>query len=131
MFCGKVAGQANGSVRAFAGIGVENVCAVGCKNLLALDRNVGGHAESDGKAFGGAQHGVGDAGVSAGGIEQDFSCSKLTAAAALGDDVGGGAIFDGATGIVPFGLTQKCDSRQMIGELIETQQGRVANAIVQ
>ena len=84
-----------------------------------------------GKSFGRAQHGVGDAGVAAGGIEQNLAGAQLPAAASLGDDVGGGAIFHRSAGVIPFGLTQKCYARQVAGERIQTQQRSVADALDQ
>ena len=84
-----------------------------------------------GKSFGRSQHGVGDAGVAAGGIEQNLAGTQLTAAAGFGYDVGGGAILDRSAGVIPLGLTQKCYARQVGGERIETQQRSVADPLDQ
>ena len=51
--------------------------AVGGEDVLALGGDVGGHAEGDGEALRGAEHGVGDAGVAAGGVEESFAGGEL------------------------------------------------------
>src|SRR5450631_2293150 len=131
MLGGELAGQADGAVGAIGGIGIKNVGAIAMQDLLALARNVFRHAQGDGESFGRSQHGVSDASVAAGGVEKNFAGAKLTAAAGLGDDVGGGAIFDRSAGVVPFGLTQKCYARQVGGERVQTQQRSVADALEQ
>ena len=67
---GQGAGLADGAVGAVGGVGPDDLGAVGGEDVFALRRDVGGHAERDGKAQRGAQHGVGDAGVAAGGVQQ-------------------------------------------------------------
>src|ERR1700742_421455 len=66
-FCGVLgdesAGAADGAVGAVGGVGPEDVGAVGGEDVFALGRDVGGNAEGDGEAHGGAEHGVGNAGV--------------------------------------------------------------------
>ena len=73
---GKFAGLANGAVGAIGGIGINNVRAIGAQNLFALGGNILRHAQGDGKSFSRSEHGVGDAGVAAGGIEQNFAGSE-------------------------------------------------------
>src|SRR5580693_3341785 len=99
-----LASHADGAVGTFAGIGVENVRAVGAQNLLSFSRNILRHAQRDRKSFGRAEHGIGNSGVAAGGVEQSLAGTELTAAAAFGNNVGRGAIFHRAAGVVPFGL---------------------------
>ena len=89
------------------------------------------HAQRHRKSLSRAQHGIGNASVAAGGVEQDFAGSELAIAAAFGDDVGGGAVFHGATGVVPFGLAQKCHAGKMRGKAIKAQQRSVADAVQQ
>src|SRR6266478_3536532 len=71
--------RADGAVRAVGGIGINNVGAVGVENSLAFDGNVFRHAQRDRKTFGSADHGVGDSGIAAGGVEQSFPGSKFSA----------------------------------------------------
>ena len=80
-----------------------------------------------GKPCGGADHGVGDAGISAGGIEQDFAGAEFSAGAGLGDDVRGGAVFHRSAGVVPLGFAQQLDSGQIASETFQAQQRSVAD----
>src|SRR5271166_1399007 len=81
------------TVRAFARFGVEDLCTVGLQNSLALDRDVGGYAEGHAKAAGGTQHGIGDSGVAAGGIEQTLAAPHTAVAESLLHNAGGGPVF--------------------------------------
>src|SRR5258708_21225574 len=128
---GKFASRADGAVGAIAGIGINNVRAIGAENLLTFGGDILRHAECDGKSFSSAEHGIGDAGVAAGGIEQNLAVAELATATAFGDDAGGGAIFHRSAGIVPFGLAQKCDAGKMRSELVKAQQRSVADAVEQ
>src|SRR5258708_13409131 len=103
---GKFASGADGAVGAVAGIGINKVCAVRAQNPFAFGGNILRHAECDGKSFSRAQHGVGDAGVAAGGIEQNLAVAELATATPFGDDAGGGPILPQAPAPVPFALTQ-------------------------
>ena len=46
----------------------------------------------------------------------------------VGDDGGGGAVFDGAAGVGPLGLAEDLDAGQMGRQLLEPDQRRVADA---
>ena len=92
-----------------------------------------GMQSSDGEAQRCAQHGVGDAGVAAGGVEQGLAGAELDRSAALWrrDDGGGCAVLDGAAGIAPLGLAEDLDAGEVRGEAVEPQQRRVADAVEQ
>ena len=94
--------------------------AVSAQNAFALIGNIRGHAEHDWEAFGSAEHGVCDAGVAAGGIEQNFSAGQCAGLLGGGYDAGGGAVFYRSTGVGPLGLTENLDSRQMGGQSFQT-----------
>ncbi len=64
-----------------------------------------------GKAQGRAQHGEGDAGVAAGGVEEGLAGSEQAACAGIADDGRGGAVLDAAAGVGPLGLGEKGDAR--------------------
>ncbi len=64
-----LAARADGAVGAFGRIAENHLRAVGFQDALALDGGVGGQAELHFVAAGGADHGVGDAGIAAGGVE--------------------------------------------------------------
>src|ERR1700682_3427827 len=135
---GILARDLDGAVGALGGIGVNDICAVCLQNPFSLGRNILRHAERDRKSESSAEHGVGDAGVAAGGIQQNLSGSEFARGASFGHNAGGGTIFDGSPGVVPFGLAQKvdvgklCIGRLPIGKIaderVERQQGRVADA---
>src|ERR1700691_1459409 len=99
MLGGEFAGLADGAIGAVVRIGIDNVCSVNAQNLLAFGGNVLRHAERYGKSLSRAQHGIGNAGVAAGGVKQSSAGSELTAAAAFGNDVGRGAVFHGTAGV--------------------------------
>src|SRR6202043_377038 len=99
--------------------------------LFALARNVFRHAQGDWEAFGRAKHGVSDAGVAAGGIEQNLAVTQLTVAVGFADDVGRGSILHRSAGVIPFRLTQKCYARQVASERIQAQQRSVADPLNQ
>src|SRR6185437_13079977 len=97
---GELAGLADGAVGSVGGVGPDDLGAVGGEDVLALLGDVGGDAEGDGKVQRGAQHGVGDAGVAGGGVEQaacgaGFRLVEFEQAALFGvdDDGGGGAVL--------------------------------------
>src|ERR1700683_2431058 len=90
MLMGQFARPTNRAIGPVARIGVQNVGAIAQQNLLALARDVFWHAQRDRESFGCAQHGISDAGVAAGGIEQNLPGPQLTAAAGFGPGVGGG-----------------------------------------
>ncbi len=81
-----------------------------------------------GNPFGGAEHGIGDSGIAAGGVEKNLAGAKLTGAAGLGDDVGGSAVFDGSAGVIPFRFAQKGYARQVASERIEAEQRGISDA---
>src|SRR5260370_33011510 len=123
--------QADCAISTVGWIGIKNVGAVALQDLFAFARNILRYAESAGKSFGRAQHGIRDPSIAAGGIEQNLPGTELAAASGFGDDVSGGAIFNRSAGIVPFGLTQKCYTGQVGGERVETQEGSVADTLDQ
>ena len=70
--CGEdLLAETNRSVGAFAGIGKHHFRAVGFQNLFAFMRGIGGQAQFRAVALDGADHRIGDAGVAAGGVEQN------------------------------------------------------------
>ena len=95
--------------------------------MLALLRGVVGQAELDLISFVCADHGVGDAGVAAGGIEDDFAGGELAGALAFQDHVEGGAVLDGAAGIEKLGLGVDLDAGEVGGDAVEADEGGVAD----
>ena len=78
----------------------------------------------DGEAERRAEHGEGDAGVAAGGVEQGFAGSEQAAGAGIADHGRGGAVFDAAAGVGPLRFGQQRDALKAADDLVEPQQGR-------
>src|SRR5579872_569421 len=123
--------HANGAVGALARIGVHDVGSVSLQDFFSLRRDILRHAERHWKSLGCAQHRVGNAGVPAGGVEQNLPCREAAAAAAFGNDAGGGTIFHRAAGVVPFGFAQQSYFRLKRRKMLETEQWGVADALHQ
>jgi hypothetical protein len=101
------------------------------QDLFAFAGDILGHAESDREPLGRAEHGVGDSGISAGGIEQNFTGTQQAFAAAFGNDVSGSAVFNGSAWVVPFGLTQEYYAGQIASNLVEAKERRVSDTLDQ
>src|SRR4029077_21109494 len=86
--------HADRAIGSVAGICIDDVRAVGVQDSLPFLRNIFRHAERNWNALGGADHGVGNASVAAGGVEQNLAGSYPSAAFCLGDDVGRGAVLN-------------------------------------
>ena len=99
--------------------------------MLALERNIFRHAQRHWESLGCAEHGISNAGIAAGGVEQNSPGTHLPAAPRLGHNMPGRTIFDRATGVTPFGLTQKCNTGQVAGERVEAYQRGISDALDQ
>src|SRR4029079_8443242 len=116
---------ADGPVRTICRIGVDNFRAIREQNSLALDRNILRHAQRDRKSLRRADHGISNASVSAGGIEENFAVGKFSSTASLSHDVPRGAVFDRSARVAPFGFTENLDVRELAPDALQTQQWRV------
>ena len=121
------AAEADGAVGAFGGVAVDGLGAVRFEDFLALLGGVGGEDELHLVSAVGADHGVGDAGIAAGGVEDRAGVVELAGAFAVEDHVGGGAVLDGAAGVEVFGLGEDLDTGEFGGNLVETQEWGVAD----
>ena len=108
-----LAAHADGAVGAFAGIAEDHLRAVGFQDAFALDGGVGRQAQLDLVAAIGADHGVGDAGVAAGGVQDDALGIQAAGALAIQDHVEGGAVLHGAAGVEVFGLGEDLDAGEL------------------
>ena len=129
--CGELAGLADGTVRAISGRSPDDFRTVSGEILFALGRDVGGNAEGDGEVEGGAEHGVGDPGVTTGGVEQAGPPAEEIAAQSVDDDGRCGAILNRATGVEPFGFAEDLDAWEVACELVQSHEGCVADALKQ
>ena len=125
---GQFAGAADGAVGTLIGVGPVDLGAVGAQDPLALRRHAGGHGQVDREAQRRAQHGEGDAGVAAGGVEQGFAGREQAARDGVAHHGGRGAIFDAAAGIGPLRLGQKGDAFEAAHRLLDADEGRVPDA---
>ena len=101
--------------------------AVSLQDALALGRNIFRHAEGNGKIFCRTDHGIGDTGIAAGGIEKRNSRAELSRGSAFGNNAGRSPVFDRPAGVVPLGLAQKLQGRKATRNSIEAQKRSVAN----
>jgi hypothetical protein len=76
-----------------------------------------------------AQHGVRNAGVAAGGVEQAATRAELLALERVKHDSGRGAVFDGASRIIPFRLPENLDAGKGRREAFQAEQGRIADPL--
>src|SRR5438132_1495186 len=86
-------------------------------------------ARRTGKRSAGAEHGVGDACVATGRVEEYLTGSEFPQPASLGQDISRGPVFDRSSGIEPLGLAQDLHVRQVASQGFEPYQGRVANTL--
>ena len=128
--CGvEFARDANGAVGAVGRIGINNVGAIGLQNALALNGNIFRHAQRDRKSLRGADHGVSDAGVAAGGIEQNFPGTEFSAGASLATMFDAARSFTDPPGLYHSALPSKLDSGQVASETLQAQQWSIADEL--
>ena len=116
-----------GAVGALGRVGQHQLGAVRQETLLALGAGVSREGELDAVAALGADHGVGDAGVAAGGVDQDLVLRQQPAPLAVQDHRHRRAVLDAAAGVVPLGLGKHLDAHAGLGHPAERQQRRVAD----
>ena len=92
-------------------------------------RRVGGQAQLDLVALQRADHGVGDAGIAAGGVEQGAVVGQPAGPLAIQDHVQPGAVFHRPAGIEELRLGVDFDARKLRIQLRQAQQRRVADLI--
>ncbi len=97
--------------------------------MLAFRRSTFGQAERDGIAQRGTDHGVGDTGVAAGGVQNCFAGMQIAAENAFANHGQRGAIFYGAAGIEPFGLRVKFNIFKFTADASQAQQRSIADAV--
>ena len=110
----------NGAIGAVARIGINNIRAVGSQNACALKGNVGGHAQRDRKSLRSADHSVGNPGVAAGRIQQNFSTDEFSVSTRLCNDVCRGAVLHRSSWIEPLRFSEKLDARHTPRHTLET-----------
>jgi hypothetical protein len=113
------------SVRALGGIGHDDLRAVGVEDALALGPGRRGQAEGHSEAERGAQHGVGNAGVAARGVEEP-PARQETAPVRVNNDPSRGAILHAAAGILRLELRVHGDAFRR--ETAERDEGSLPDA---
>ena len=74
-----------------------------------------------------ADHGIGDAGIAAGGIDQDLFRREQAGALAFANHIECGAVFDGTAGIEVFGFAVDFNARKGARHLLQPKQRSVAD----
>ena len=98
--------------------------------MLALRAGVTGEREFAFVPALGGDHGVGDAGVAAGGVDDDLVAREHPAAFAVEDHRHRRAVLHAAAGVVPFRLGADAHAgREVLPDAFERQQRRVADQI--
>ena len=124
----KLSNLAESPVGALARIGQHQLGAQRPEDELALLAGVGGQAELYLVASGGADHGVADARVPAGRVEDGLPRGESAGALAFQNDVPRRAVLDGSPGIREFELQPDLDAGQIRGA-VQPDQRRVADLV--
>ncbi len=122
-----LAALADGAVGAFSRIAEYHLRAISLEDALALDGSVGGQAQPDAIAARGADHGIGNAGVAACGIQNGVLGTEAAGALAIEDHVEAGTVLYRSAGIEVFRLGVDGDAGHLAADLFQAQQWRVAN----
>ena len=109
------------------GIAEDGLGAVRFEDALALFAGVAGENQLDLVAAIGADHGVGDAGIAAGGIENGPVVVQFAGALAIEHHVEGGPVLDAAAGVEILGLAVDFDAGELALNLFQAQQGRITD----
>ena len=128
---GQLAGPADRPVGALVGVGPVHDGAVGAQDSLAFRGDAGGHGQMHRESQRRSQHGEGDAGISAGRVEQGLAGSEQAARAGIADHRRRGAILHAAAGIGPLRLGQQGNAFEPADGLVQTDQRRVPDAFGQ
>ncbi len=99
------------------------------EDFLALMRSAVRQAQRDAVAERRANHGVSDAGIAAGGIDDAFAGRQLAGSEAGLDHAQGRAILDRASWIEPFRLSGKLDVWELLADPLQPEQGSVPDVI--
>ena len=110
----ETAGFANRAVAAVHRIGQDELRPVRLQQAPAFDRGVGREAERDAVAAGRAEHGVGDAGVARGRIEEHAARLERARALAVEDHRQRGAILDRSPRVLRLELRIDLDARSRL-----------------
>ena len=76
-----------------------------------------------------AQHGEGDAGVAAGGVQQGFAGNQQPPHTSIAHNRRGGPGLDAATGVGPLRLGQQGDVFQATNQLVKPDERRIADPL--
>lgn len=124
---GERPGLLDGTVRHLQGVGQDEVGPVRGHDPLPLLTGIRRQAEPDPVAPGGPDHGEGDPGVSARGVQDDLSRSEGTASLPGEHHAQGRPVLDRPSGVQPFRLGVDLDSREVPWDGGEPNEWRVAD----
>ncbi len=102
--CHDLARQPDRAIAAFERIALDDRCAIGLRQGLALLRDVGRHHQPNGVALGRADHRIANAGIAAGGVDQDPIVRQPAVLLSVLDYTKRCAVLDGTARVEPLGL---------------------------
>ena len=118
----------NRAVRALQRVSKDELDVISAQNGDPLLADVLRQVKLDAIALGRADHGVGDAGVAAGAVEDDLARAQVAFRFGAADDAISGAVLDAAARVLPLGFCQDAHiGRQMLADAAEAKQRRIAD----
>ena len=118
----------DGAIGGFVAGGHDQFRPISGKHALAFVGSAVGEAEGDRITEGCANHGVGDAGVAAGGVDDGFAGGELAALKTSVNHTERRAVFYRAAGIEPFGFAADFHVFKFAADAGEAQQRAVTDA---
>ena len=118
----------NGTVGTFPGVGEHDVGSVCCQNGLTFARDTGGHGQTDRIPESSTDHGVGDACIAGGRVENHLAGSQTAVGKAFKNHAASRAILDGSSRIEGFELGVEGDPGWHF-RITQAQQRCIANLI--
>ena len=115
------------AIAAFRRVRENHFGPVRLQEFLAFGARVGGHQQLARVPVARGDHGVRDAGVAAGGIEDGLARRELSRQLAGANHAIRGPILHRTAGIVPFRLGENANARELMPDAQQGNQRRVAN----
>ena len=121
--------HADRPIRAFPRVAKDHLRTVSLQNALALAGGVRRQYQFHLVAAVGADHGIGDTGIAAGGIKDSPITIQLAGTFALDHHIARRAVLYRAARIKVFGLPEDLDSGELARDFLQTQQWCIADRV--
>ncbi len=129
-FLRQLLGLLDGSLHALAALGQHQLRPVGPHDLPALHRHGFRHGDDHPVAAGGGDCSQADAGVAAGGLDDDGAGLELPALLGVPDHGPGDPVLDGTGGVQVLQLGQEPGGQGQLGfDVVQLDQGSAANQL--